>query len=152
MASKLTAKQAAFCREYLIDLNATQAAVRAGYSGSTAASIGAENLTKPLIQEELQELIKGRNERVQTDYDWVLAEAKKSYELNATVLRDDDGNPKMVNPAAAAKFLELAGKHTKVKAFDTAASNDTGEAKPLEINFNVKNAESDIEITRGEGG
>ena len=133
MASKLTNKQGAFCREYLIDLNATQAAIRAGYSESTAASIGAENLTKPLIQEELQELIKGRNERVQTDYDWVLSEAKKSYELNATVLRDDEGNPKMVNPAAAAKFLELAGKHTKVKAFER--EEEKAPSGDITINF-----------------
>lgn len=44
---KLTAKQHRFCDEYLIDLNATQAAIRAGYSERTAKSIGNENLTKP---------------------------------------------------------------------------------------------------------
>lgn len=44
---KLTAKQQRFCDEYLIDLNATQAAIRAGYSERTAKSIGNENLTKP---------------------------------------------------------------------------------------------------------
>lgn len=43
----MTPKQAAFVREYLIDLNATQAAIRAGYSAHTAKSIGQENLTKP---------------------------------------------------------------------------------------------------------
>ncbi len=45
----LTAKQQRFVEEYLIDLNATQAAIRAGYSAKTAASIGSENLTKPEI-------------------------------------------------------------------------------------------------------
>ena len=150
--SKLTDKREAFCQEYLVDLNGTQAAIRAGYSEKTANEQAARLLANVSVQQRVAELKASRNERVQTDYDWVLAEAKKSYELNATVIRGDDGNQKMINPAAAAKFLELAGKHTKVKAFDTAASNDTGEAKPLEINFNVKNAESDIEITRGEGG
>jgi phage terminase small subunit len=49
MSEKLTPKQERFVAEYLIDLNATQAAIRAGYSEKTAAAIGAENLRKPLI-------------------------------------------------------------------------------------------------------
>ena len=49
----LTPKQERFIEEYLIDLNATQAAIRAGYSEKTAGSIGHENLTKPEIQEAL---------------------------------------------------------------------------------------------------
>ena len=48
---KLTAKQQRFCDEYLIDLNATQAAIRAGYSKKTAQSIATENLHKPVIKE-----------------------------------------------------------------------------------------------------
>ena len=47
--STLTAKQQRFVEEYLIDLNATQAAVRAGYSRSSARQIGPENLSKPVI-------------------------------------------------------------------------------------------------------
>ena len=47
---KLTARQERFCREYIIDYNATKAAVRAGYSEKTAKSIGSENLTKPDIR------------------------------------------------------------------------------------------------------
>jgi phage terminase small subunit len=58
MADKLTAKQQRFIEEYLIDLNATQAAIRAGYSAATARSVGSENLTKPAIAEALQ---KARN-------------------------------------------------------------------------------------------
>lgn len=46
----LNPKQAAFVREYLIDRNATQAAIRAGYSAKTARSVGSENLTKPDIR------------------------------------------------------------------------------------------------------
>lgn len=49
--AKLTAKQQRFCDEYLIDLNATQAAIRAGYSRKTANRIGTENLSKPVIKE-----------------------------------------------------------------------------------------------------
>lgn len=50
MAAKMTAKQKRFCDEYLIDLNATQAAIRAGYSENTARVIGAENLSKPALK------------------------------------------------------------------------------------------------------
>lgn len=52
--AKLTAKQQRFCDEYLIDLNATQAAIRAGYSVKTARVIGQENLTKPAIKEYIE--------------------------------------------------------------------------------------------------
>lgn len=48
---KLTAKQQRFCDEYLIDLNATQAAIRAGYSKKTAGAIATENLQKPYLKE-----------------------------------------------------------------------------------------------------
>lgn len=54
MAGKLTPKQIKFIDEYLIDLNATQAATCAGYSKKTAQRIGSENLSKPLLQEEIQ--------------------------------------------------------------------------------------------------
>ena len=47
----LNEKQKRFCEEYLIDLNATQASIRAGYSSNSAKEIGCENLTKPNIQE-----------------------------------------------------------------------------------------------------
>ena len=49
MNAKLTPKQQRFIDEYMIDLNATQAAMRAGYSSRTARQIGAENLLKPVV-------------------------------------------------------------------------------------------------------
>ena len=51
---RMTDKQRRFCDEYLIDLNATQAAIRAGYSKKTAKQIGQENLTKPDISEYIK--------------------------------------------------------------------------------------------------
>lgn len=54
----LTDKEEAFCREYVIDWNKTRAAIDAGYSKKTAASIGYENLTKPHIQERIKLLLK----------------------------------------------------------------------------------------------
>ena len=54
--AELTPKQERFCLEYVVDLNATQAAIRAGYSPKTARFIGAENLTKPNIAARIAEL------------------------------------------------------------------------------------------------
>lgn len=51
---KLTAKQQRFCDEYLIDLNATQAAIRAGYSEKAARQIATENMAKPAIKEYIE--------------------------------------------------------------------------------------------------
>ncbi|WP_312740461.1 terminase small subunit [Cedecea neteri] len=68
----LTDKQEMFCREYLIDLNATQAAIRAGYSENTARKIGSENLTKPDIQDRIAELKSQRCELVGIDAAYVL--------------------------------------------------------------------------------
>lgn len=53
---KLTPKQQKFCEEYMIDLNGTQAAIRAGYSKKTAFTIANENLNKPYIQSVISEL------------------------------------------------------------------------------------------------
>ena len=70
---QLTAKQSRFVEEYLIDLNATQAAIRAGYSKNTARQTGSENLTKPEIQNAIAEAVKARSERVEVAQDRVIA-------------------------------------------------------------------------------
>jgi phage terminase small subunit len=57
MAKGLTDKQAAFCREYVIDFNATQAAIRSGYSKKTAKDIACQNLAKLNISEEIACLV-----------------------------------------------------------------------------------------------
>lgn len=61
--NKLTIKQERFVEEYLIDLNATQAAIRAGYSERTAKEIACENLTKPNIAEAIQKARSSMSER-----------------------------------------------------------------------------------------
>jgi len=63
----VTEKQKRFCDEYLIDLNATQAAIRAGYSAKTAKAIGCENLTKPNIQAYIQEQLDRIHEQKTAD-------------------------------------------------------------------------------------
>lgn len=77
MVAKLTDKQKAFANEYLIDMNATQAAIRAGYSEKTANRIGSENLSKPVITEYLAEANKKRQHRTQITQDRVLLELAK---------------------------------------------------------------------------
>ena len=70
----LTAKQQRFVEEYLVDLNATQAAIRAGYSEKTARDIGHENLAKPNIAEAIAEAQAKRSERTRITADMVLEE------------------------------------------------------------------------------
>lgn len=71
---KLTPKQEHFCEEYLIDLNATQAAIRAGYSKKTANRIASELLSKLDIQEKIAELKAERSKRTEITQDRVVKE------------------------------------------------------------------------------
>ena len=72
--ARLTERQKRFVEEYLVDLNATEAAKRAGYSEKTAYSIGFENLKKPEIQEAIQEAMANRSARTEITQDMVLKE------------------------------------------------------------------------------
>lgn len=93
----LTAKQQAFCEEYLIDLNATQAAIRAGYSKKTASVIGAENLSKPYIVDLIAELKAERSARTQVDADYVLRRLHEIESFNSDDMYREDGNLKDVS-------------------------------------------------------
>ena len=90
---KLTPKQALFCKEYLVDLNATQAAKRAGYSEDTAKQIGSENLSKPAIAERIQKGMDARAIAVGIDADMVLAELCKlgTYNVQDFIVEGTDG-------------------------------------------------------------
>ena len=82
--ARLTHKQQRFIEEYLIDLNATQAAIRAGYSPNAAAEIASENLTKPNIQAEVSKAIAERSKRTGINADRVLQELAKVGFVNIT--------------------------------------------------------------------
>lgn len=126
--NSLNEKQRQFCNEYLIDLNATQAAIRAGYSEKTARFIASENLTKPNIQKyihELQEGIKKRNRISQDEIIQDLIEIKNRCMQNVPVMYFDkidkrwkqegkeDGEPLYKFDAnGATKALDLLGKIT----------------------------------------
>jgi len=120
--AKLTAKQKTFCEEYLIDLNATQAAIRAGYSEKTAKQIATENLSKPVLAEYIAELQAKRSAETKIDAAWVLLSAKKVYDrcMQEEAVLDRDGAPTgeyKFEHAGANKALDTIGKHMDVQAF-----------------------------------
>lgn len=95
----LTAKQELFVQEYLVDLNATQAAIRAGYSEKTAAEIGRQNLIKLEIAQAITEARTKRSERVEWTTDEILKDLKEiALDRNVEVQH-------------RIKAYELGGKH-----------------------------------------
>ena len=125
---KLTAKQQRFCDEYLIDLNATQAAIRAGYSQKRASEQAYQLLQKTTVQNYIQKRKKDRVERTEFTQDMVLRElaniafsnaadyaavvekdAMAEVEGNMIPLLDADGNPvkyRTVEPVLTADLTE----------------------------------------------
>ncbi len=99
--AKLTAKQEKFIQEYLIDLNATQAAIRAGYSSKTAAEQSSRLLINVKIQAAIQEAMRERSERTQITQDKVLQELAKIgfADLKSVVSWTKDGKI-IVKPSA----------------------------------------------------
>lgn len=86
----MTKKQKRFVEEYLIDLNATQAAIRAGYSSDTAGSIGAENLKKPEIKSKIDKAMAERSKRTGISQDRVLLELARIGFAKITDVVDPD--------------------------------------------------------------
>lgn len=136
---KLTGKQELFCQEYLIDLNATQAAKRAGYSENSAHDIGCDNLKKPDIVERLTELKQKRSIRTQITQDRVLQEYARLAYFDVRKLFNDDGSIKKLSElddetAAAIIGVEVdeigvgnvvIGTTKKVKIADKKGSLDS---------------------------
>lgn len=102
----LTEKQKAFVQEYLVDLNATAAAKRAGYSEKTAYSVGNENLTKPEISKAIQKAMQERQERTQVTQDMVVQEISKVAFKDAADFAESE-----LKYANKLKALEMLAKH-----------------------------------------
>lgn len=117
MSGKLTAKQKTFCEEYLIDLNATQAAIRSGYSVKTAKDIACENLAKPNIAKYIAELKAERSEKTKINAAYVL-------EMSNELLKRCMVEGENFNAAGAGKALDLIGKHIDVQAFNEKQTVD----------------------------
>lgn len=140
----LTEKMIRFCNEYLIDLNATQAAIRAGYPEGSAGSIGSENLQKPDIQAYLEVRRREIQTRLELNQDWVLMRLKQVSDRSMQaepVLKWDYDEKKFVetgeyqfDSAGANKATELIGKHLGmfVNKVDVTTKGDSlNEKKPV---------------------
>ena len=115
---KLTDKQKRFCKEYVIDFNATRASEAAGYSKHTAARIGSENLQKLDIQAQIKKLQAKTNENLKVTAERVVAELAKMGLTDKDQLGDfhlDSGHK--------LKALEMLARHT-----GTFNADDSGKA------------------------
>lgn len=113
----LTQKQLRFIEEYLVDLNATQAAIRTGYSAKTAAAAGKRNLDNPKIWTEIQAAMEERSERTEIEQDRVLKEeayiafADIGQIFNGDSLISPDQLPEQVRRAiSSVEVIETADK------------------------------------------
>lgn len=107
MINKITPKQKKFCDEYIIDLNSTQAAVRAGYSEKTAMEQGYQLLQKTSVKEYIAQCMVDRAERVQIKQDDVLRELITIAMTNITdfvTIKANDEGQKIVDILETAKM------------------------------------------------
>lgn len=132
----LTPKQIAFCDEYLLDLNASKAAVRAGFSAKTASRIGPELLGKPWVQKRINDLVAKRSKRVQLSTDQVLEDLEIIKRHAMSMSENEDGRTIMVNATAALKALELEGKHLKM--FTDKVENTGQDGGPINHSITVR--------------
>ncbi len=105
----LTPKQNRFCAEYLVDQNATQAAIRAGYSPRTAMKIGSENLRKPEVRRCIDEALARRNARVEVKADDVLRELLRLARVDVGEAFDAKGNLKPLHAMSEDVRRAIAG-------------------------------------------
>lgn len=122
MEKKLTPKQILFCKEYLKDLNATQAAIRAGYSEKTAKEIGCQNLTKVNVQEYLSKQLSERIEKIDLTVENVLNDIMET--------RKEAAQSEKLSERLKAN--EMLGKYLKMFTESVDHSGD------LNININKK--------------
>lgn len=97
MSEKLTPKQALFVQEYLIDLNATQAAIRSGYSEKTAHRIGQENIHKPIIKAAIADAQDARAARTMITQDRILHESARIAFADPAAYVDENGKIKKLS-------------------------------------------------------
>lgn len=132
---KLTPKQALFVKEYLVDLNATQAAIRAGYSAKTARQIGEENLSKPDIARAIAEQRKGREERTLITADRILLETARLAFFDPRKLFNADGTPKGIHELDDDSAACIGGLKVVTKG-----NAEMGFGEVLEYKINDKNS------------
>ncbi|HHK3948289.1 TPA: terminase small subunit [Pseudomonas aeruginosa] len=103
----LTRKQRLFVDEYLIDLNATQAAIRAGYSTRRATEIGYQLLQRPEVAQAIQAAMAERSKRTEVEADYVIRRLREIDEMDVLDILEDDGSFRSIRdwPRAWRQFL-----------------------------------------------
>ncbi|HBO9319441.1 TPA: terminase small subunit [Pseudomonas aeruginosa] len=103
----LTKKQRLFVDEYLLDLNATQAAIRAGYSTRRAAEIGYQLLQRPEVAQAIQAAMAERSKRTEVEADYVIRRLREIDEMDVLDILEDDGSFRSIRdwPRAWRQFL-----------------------------------------------
>ena len=139
--TKLTDRQERFCREYILDYNATKAAIRAGYSEKTAYSIGSENLKKPELLARVRELQKEQAEKLCISADWVVMQWVEVYRrcMQATEVLIWDYDEKKMVPSGEYTFdskgalnaLEMIGKYLGMLDSKQGSQKDKNEISKL---------------------
>lgn len=134
MAELENEKHEKFCQEYLVDLNGTQAAIRAGYGKRSAASQASTLLRNPNILARVGELRKEQRERLALNADFVVLELIKIYKKCSTPTPARTLNPQTgkyeecgvygFNSKGALKALELLGKHIGVQGIEDQQKNN----------------------------
>ncbi|WP_374250360.1 terminase small subunit [Xanthobacter sp.] len=127
----MTPKQATFVREYLTDLNATQAAIRAGYSKRTAAFIGAENLKKPYVAAAVEAAMAERAARTEITADRVLKELAKLAFFDIRKAFNWDGSLKPLDEMDDETAASIAG--LEVSELSDADGNAVGRVKKIKL-------------------
>lgn len=94
---ELKGRRELFCREYLKDLNGTQAALRAGFAESDARTYASRLLAEPEIQERIAELAAGRNEKISIDAQDVLIELLRLLTTDLALAVNEDGTVKSIH-------------------------------------------------------
>lgn len=131
-AHGLTPRQAAFVREYLVDLNATQAAIRAGYSKHTANEQGARLLANVSVRQLVQRGMDERAERVTVQADVVLREILKLATSDVRKLFDEQGRllpPSMMPDDIAASVSSIEVVTTRIPGTDPVEVEHTAKIK-----------------------
>jgi phage terminase small subunit len=135
----LTAKQARFVAEYLVDLNASAAARRAGYSPKTAGQIGDENLKKPEIAEAVNAAIAKRSARTELTADAVIAELWKigSSNMMDYVRIGSNGDP-FIDLSALDRDRAAAIAEVTVEDFKDGRGEDARDVRRVKFKLHDK--------------
>lgn len=160
---RLTQKQKTFIEEYLIDLNGTQAAIRAGYSPESARQIAEENMTKPYIRARIDEALAERSKRTGVNQDRIIMELARIALVNPAdvidfidVLVKEDASVDDLAAIASVKLRKIPTKegiitereikfHDKVKTLELLGKHLGMIPNKVELSGSIKTNEGQLQ-------